>query len=47
MEIRKPNDAEYKKILSLSPQALFEGTVKADYFFPKIAGLKFPRRTFH
>jgi hypothetical protein len=21
--------------------------VKADYFFPKIAGLKFPRRTFH
>ncbi|RKO61897.1 hypothetical protein Cdeb_03383, partial [Caldibacillus debilis GB1] len=20
-------------------------TVKADYFFPKIAGLKFPRRT--
>ncbi|ARP42716.1 putative N-acetyltransferase YdgE [Geobacillus thermodenitrificans] len=27
MEIRKPNDAEYKKILSLSPQALFEGTL--------------------
>ncbi|AKS38456.1 hypothetical protein AFK25_07785 [Anoxybacillus gonensis] len=23
------------------------GYVKADYFFPKIAGLKFPRRTFH
>ncbi|WP_412729170.1 transposase [Geobacillus stearothermophilus] len=22
-------------------------SVKADYFFPKIAGLKFPRRTFH
>lgn len=27
MEIRKPNDSEYKKILSLTPQALFEGTL--------------------
>ena len=27
MEIRKPNDSEYKKILSLSPQALFDGTL--------------------
>ncbi|MDQ1143985.1 ribosomal protein S18 acetylase RimI-like enzyme [Bacillus sp. SORGH_AS 510] len=27
MEIRKPNDAEYKTILSLSPQALFDGTL--------------------
>jgi ribosomal protein S18 acetylase RimI-like enzyme len=27
MEIRKPNDSEYKKILSLSPQAIFDGTL--------------------
>ncbi|WP_096225023.1 GNAT family N-acetyltransferase [Geobacillus sp. FJAT-46040] len=27
MEIRKPNDLEYKTILSLTPQALFEGTL--------------------
>ncbi|WP_054859083.1 GNAT family N-acetyltransferase [Gracilibacillus sp. JCM 18860] len=27
MEIRKPNDSEYKKILSLAPQALFDGTL--------------------
>jgi ribosomal protein S18 acetylase RimI-like enzyme len=27
MEIRKPNESEYKKVLSLSPQALFEGTL--------------------
>ncbi|MED4925655.1 GNAT family N-acetyltransferase [Anoxybacillus geothermalis] len=27
MEIRKPNDSEYKTILSLTPQALFEGTL--------------------
>ncbi|MFF3021793.1 GNAT family N-acetyltransferase [Gottfriedia sp. NPDC057948] len=27
MEIRKPNESEYKKILSLSPQALFDGTL--------------------
>ena len=27
MEIRKPNDSEYKMILSLSPQALFDGTL--------------------
>lgn len=27
MEIRKPNDSEYKKILSLAPQALFVGTL--------------------
>ncbi|KJE27009.1 putative acetyltransferase [Geobacillus kaustophilus] len=27
MEIRKSNDSEYKKILSLTPQALFEGTL--------------------
>ncbi|MFJ7637879.1 MULTISPECIES: GNAT family N-acetyltransferase [unclassified Peribacillus] len=27
MEIRKPNDSEYKRILSLSPQALFDGTL--------------------
>ncbi|MFC0190020.1 GNAT family N-acetyltransferase [Fictibacillus aquaticus] len=27
MEIRKPNDSEYKKVLSLSPQALFDGTL--------------------
>lgn len=27
MEFRKPNELEYKRILSLSPQALFEGTV--------------------
>ena len=27
MEIRKPNNSEYKKVLSLSPQALFEGTL--------------------
>jgi ribosomal protein S18 acetylase RimI-like enzyme len=29
MEIRKPNESEYKKILSLSPQALFAGTLGA------------------
>lgn len=27
MVIRKPTDLEYKKVLSLSPQALFEGTL--------------------
>jgi hypothetical protein len=27
MEIRKPTDSEYKKVLSLSPQALFECTL--------------------
>ncbi|MFC0298472.1 GNAT family N-acetyltransferase [Geobacillus jurassicus] len=27
MEIRKPNDSEYKKILSLAPQALLDGTL--------------------
>ncbi len=27
MEIRKPNDSEYRKILSLSPQAVFDGTL--------------------
>ncbi|MES9685222.1 GNAT family N-acetyltransferase [Bacillus sp. AFS001701] len=27
MEIRKPKDSEYKMILSLSPQALFDGTL--------------------
>jgi ribosomal protein S18 acetylase RimI-like enzyme len=27
MEIRRPNDSEYKTILSLSPQALFDGTL--------------------
>jgi ribosomal protein S18 acetylase RimI-like enzyme len=27
MEIRKPNESEYKKILSLTPQALFDGTL--------------------
>ncbi|NHM30692.1 GNAT family N-acetyltransferase [Neobacillus terrae] len=27
MDIRKPNDSEYKRILSLSPQALFDGTL--------------------
>ncbi|CEG27188.1 GNAT family N-acetyltransferase [Bacillus sp. B-jedd] len=27
MEIRKPTNSEFKKILSLSPQALFEGTL--------------------
>ncbi|MGG5252285.1 GNAT family N-acetyltransferase [Neobacillus sp. SM06] len=29
MEIRKPNDLEHKKVLSLSPQALFDGTLDA------------------
>jgi ribosomal protein S18 acetylase RimI-like enzyme len=27
MEIRKPNDSEYRKILSLSPLAVFDGTL--------------------
>lgn len=27
MEIRKPNDSEFKSILALSPQALFDGTL--------------------
>ena len=27
MKIRKPNDSEYKKVLSLSPQAFFDGTL--------------------
>jgi hypothetical protein len=27
MEVRKPNDLECKKIFSLSPQALFAGTL--------------------
>jgi ribosomal protein S18 acetylase RimI-like enzyme len=27
MDIRKPNDLEFKKILSLSPQAVFDGTL--------------------
>jgi len=27
MEIRKPNDIELKKVLSLSPQAVFDGTL--------------------
>jgi ribosomal protein S18 acetylase RimI-like enzyme len=27
MEIRKPNDSEYKRVLSLSQQSLFEGTL--------------------
>jgi ribosomal protein S18 acetylase RimI-like enzyme len=27
MEIRKPNESEYKKVLSLSPQAVFDGTL--------------------
>jgi len=27
MEIRKPNDSEYKKILSLTPRALLDGTL--------------------
>lgn len=27
MDIRKPNDLELKKVLSLSPQAVFEGTL--------------------
>jgi len=27
MEIRKPNDNELKKVLSLSPQAVFDGTL--------------------
>lgn len=27
MEIRKPNESEYKRILSLSPQALSDGTL--------------------
>ncbi|PGL70124.1 GNAT family N-acetyltransferase [Bacillus sp. AFS055030] len=27
MDIRKPNDSEYRMILSLSPKALFEGTL--------------------
>ncbi|TSI08292.1 GNAT family N-acetyltransferase [Lysinibacillus sp. BW-2-10] len=27
MEIRKPNDFELKKVLSLSPQAVFDGTL--------------------
>ncbi|MGG0177613.1 N-acetyltransferase family protein [Gottfriedia acidiceleris] len=27
MEIRKPNNSEYKMILSLSPKALFDGTL--------------------
>ncbi len=27
MEIRKPIDSEYKNILLLSPQALFDGTL--------------------
>ncbi|WP_043933262.1 GNAT family N-acetyltransferase [Bacillus sp. EB01] len=27
MEIRKPNDLELKEVLSLSPQALYEGTL--------------------
>ena len=33
--LRKTKQAPWKKALD----------VKADYFFPKIAGLKFPRRT--
>ena len=27
MDIRKPNDSELKRILSLSPQAVFDGTL--------------------
>ncbi|WP_144513925.1 GNAT family N-acetyltransferase [Bacillus sp. FJAT-22090] len=27
MEIRKPNDSELKKVISLSPQAIYEGTL--------------------
>lgn len=27
MEIRKPNDSEFKAVILLSPQALFNGTM--------------------
>lgn len=28
MEIRKPNDSELKKVISLSPQAIYDGTLE-------------------
>ncbi|GAB6890505.1 hypothetical protein [Geobacillus stearothermophilus] len=35
------------KIFEINWDFFKQNIVKADYFFPKIAGLKFPRRTFH
>ncbi len=42
-------ERSYQKLLKLLDEenikSLLNVHVKADYFFPKIAGLKFPRRT--